>query len=104
MSTNEADLSDLSHKEQIEALNLAHEELARILVVNAIKAETMLRALTSLAQRTGVAPKNLAKILGVINKQVVADMKAGKFNPLKFDKAPPFEERLGLTIPPHNGG
>lgn len=104
MSTNEADLSDLSHEQQIEALTLAQEELGRLLVLNAIKAESMLRALTSLAQRTGVAQEKLAKILMQIEKQVVADLKAGKFSPLKFDKAPPFEERLGLTLPPHNGG
>lgn len=92
------ELEDLSIEEQLLAARVAGKMVSKLLVSTAVAAESAMRTLLSLARRHGIPEETLIRNLMGFEEQIVAELKAGRFDVEKFGRRPG-EEPLDLIVP-----
>lgn len=75
-------------EEELAASREASAEIMKMLVQTAVSAETAMRVLLALANRTGVSDVNLIQAMMLAECEVVDELKAGKFDVTKFVSRP----------------
>jgi hypothetical protein len=92
MTTNETERRP-TPEEQIDALIFENRALERHWTKAFITAETILRVLLGLTRGLRLPDEDVAAVLVECETEVIAELKAGDLDPLKFTKGAPFSRR-----------